>query len=124
MLTTFQLGEQLPALVNKIVDSYNRDERTRHIDRVFLPSRSETVEIIQLLLEIAYPGYHGRQDLNCVNVRYHVGELLPKIGVKLFRQIDMALCYQSEAEGSVGAGERPGAERAHRITLEFLERIP
>ena len=124
MFTTFQITEQLPALVDRIVESYERHERTRHVDRLYLPSRSETVEIVQLLLEVAYPGYHGRQNLNRHNVRYHVGEVLPKLGEKLFRQIDMALCYQAETENRLEAGQRPCAEKARQIAVAFIERIP
>ena len=124
MFTTFQIDEQLPAMVDRIVDSYDRLERTRHIDRIYLPSRSEAVEIIEMLLELAYPGYHGRQGLTHHNVRFHVGELLPKIGEKLFQQVDQALCYQAEVDQSVKPGERPCAEKARQITLQFLERVP
>jgi hypothetical protein len=83
MSKMFQFDERLPALVDKVVASYDREERTRHIDQIYLPSRAEAVEIIQLLLELAYPGYHGRQGLTRHNVQFHVGELLPKLGEKL-----------------------------------------
>ena len=92
-------SEQLSQLVDKIVESYQSDERTRHIDRIYLPNRQSVVEIIQLLLELVYPGYFGRQSLTQHNVRYHVGELLPKLGEMLFEQIHQALCYQEEVQG-------------------------
>ena len=63
MVDTFKVGEQLPALVDRIVASYKSDERTHYLNRTYLPSRQETIEIVQLLLELAYPGYHGRQRL-------------------------------------------------------------
>lgn len=124
MSTSFEIGERLPALVDKMVESYYGDERTRHIDRTFLPSRAEVVEIIQLLLELAYPGYYGRQHLTRHNVQYHVGELLPKLGQKLFRQIDQALCYQEELSGRAASGRRPCDAKARQLTLDFLERMP
>lgn len=124
MSAMFQIDEQLPSMVDKIVESYDRLERTRHIDRIYLPSRSEAVEIIEMLLELAYPGYHGRQGLTRHNVRFHVGELLPKLADKLFHQIDQALCYQAELDPSAKPGERPCAKKARQITLKFLERIP
>lgn len=122
MPSKFKIGEQLGPLVDKIVASYNADERTRHLDREFLPSRREVVDIIHLLLELAFPGYYGRQNLNQHNVRYHVGELLPKIGEKLYEQIYQSLCYQTEADGA--PGRPPCDAKARRIVMEFLERIP
>lgn len=124
MLTEFTMGEQLPALVDRIVASYNADERTRHIGRTFLPSRAEIVEIVQLLLELAYPGYYGRQDLNQHNVQYHVGELLPRIGEKLHEQVSRALCYQAEIEGRIAPEQTVCESKARRITLAFLDRVP
>jgi len=124
MPTTFQIGDQLPSLVDQIVESYDRDERTRHIDRAYLPSRDETIEIIEMLLELAYPGYYGRQNLSRYNVQFHVGELLPKLGQKLHRQIDQAMCYQEELEGRAQPGQQPCDKQAREMTIAFLARIP
>ncbi len=122
-MADFEFGPQLDELVDSIVTSYNADERTRHIDRIYLPSRQAVVDIIQLLLELAYPGHYGRQNLTQYNVRYHVGELLPKLGDLLAEQIQQALCYQQELE------HRPTTEqacdkKAQRLAVEFMSRIP
>ncbi len=124
MTTRFQFGEQLAGLVEKIVASYNADERTRHIERVYLPNRNSVVRVIQLLLELVYPGYYGRQNLTQHNVKYHVGELLPKIGELLYEQINQALCYQEEIDGRTSPDRPPCDKKARRMTLDFLERIP
>jgi len=124
MPTTFQIGEQLPVLVDKIIASYEKNEQTRHIDQAFLPSRDETIEIVQMLLELAYPGYHGRQNLSSYNVKFHVGELLPKLGQKLYRQIGQAICYQEEQEGRAESCGQSCDQKAREMTLAFLERIP
>jgi len=83
MPAEFEIGARLPDLVEGLAASYRSDPRTHHIDRRFLPSRQEIIEIVQLLLELVYPGYYGRQDLTSHNVSYHVGELLPKLGQQL-----------------------------------------
>lgn len=124
MASAFQIGDRLAYLVEELVASYNSDERTRHLDRKFLPNRSEIVDILQLLLELVYPGYFGRQNLHQHNVKFHVGELLPKIGEKLFDQIDQALCYEDELEGRATSDPSRCDRRARRTTLEFLDRIP
>ncbi|MBP7935723.1 MAG: serine acetyltransferase [Phycisphaerae bacterium] len=124
MPAAFQIGEALPGLVDRIVQSYESDDRTRHTDKTYLPSRAEVVEIIHMLLELAYPGYFGRQNLTRHNVKYHVGELLPKLGERLFRQIDHALCYKEEVDGRTRPEKKPCDAKARRITMEFLERIP
>lgn len=131
MSSKFHIGERLPGLVDRLVESYLADERTRHIDRAHLPSRAEIICIINLLLELAYPGYYGRQNLNCHNVRFHVGELLPRLSEKLHDQIYQALCYRRETNGAVQAAradqEGDGGlceSPARELTLAFLSRIP
>ncbi len=123
MPAEFEIGPRLPDLVEQMAASYRSDPRTHHIDRRFLPSRQEIIEIMQLLLELVYPGYYGRQDLTSHNVSYHVGELLPKLGQKLCRQVFHCLCYQDELEGKTQDG-MPCQKRAREITLSFLDDIP
>lgn len=125
MPSKFQIGERLPGLVDRMVESYFSDERTRHIDRVYLPSRAEIICVLKLLLELAFPGYYGRQNLNRHNVRYHVGELLPRVGEKLYDQIFQALCYQEEVNSKQpGNCGDPCSQKPYELTLQFLERIP
>ena len=45
------------------MDNYQSTPKTHYYNRRYLPNRSEAVEIINLLLPILYPGYHGRHDL-------------------------------------------------------------
>lgn len=123
MPPAFQIDEHLSELVDRIVDSYFSDDRTRHIDRAYLPSRAEIIQIIELLLELSFPGYYGRQNLNRNNVRFHVGELLPRLGEKLHEQIDQALCYQLE-NGHAKSAEATCRSRAREFTMAFLEKIP
>jgi len=124
MPSRFQIGEHLPELVDRVVESYFSDQRTRHIDRSYLPSRADIVCTIKLLLELAYPGYYGRQNLNSHNVKFHVGELLPRLGEKLFDQIYQALCYQQESEGGPIPCDASCADKAEEMTIGFLRRIP
>lgn len=129
MIGEFDLGPRLVPLVNRIVDSFVKHPGIRHIDRGFLPSRAEMIEVTRLLLELAYPGYIGRQDLCTGNVPYHVGELLPRLGQKLFFQIFRALCYQNELDGQYdpnGSDDQavPFHHKARQLAMEFVEKIP
>ncbi|MBN1489022.1 MAG: serine acetyltransferase [Phycisphaerae bacterium] len=124
MIEHFALGDKLAGLVGRLVDSYRADDRTHHINRIFVPNRREIIEIVELLLELAYPGYYGRQNLTTHNVGYHVGELLPKLAEKLHRQIDQCLCHERETRGNGDAAPSNGAKNPNQCTLAFLEEIP
>ncbi|MCH7592550.1 MAG: serine acetyltransferase [Planctomycetes bacterium] len=118
------VGSKLGDLVNKIVASYGEDKRTQHIDRVYLPSRTEIIQLSQDLLELLYPGFIGRQHLTQHNVAFHVGDLIPRIAEAAHRQIHMCLCYMEEADRSEKADIASCQEKAEALTLEFLEGIP
>jgi serine O-acetyltransferase len=113
----------LAALVEALIASYRSDDRAHHINRQFLPSRDEAIAILKLLLQLFYPGYHGRQDLTDEDVAYHVGVLLSTVREKLQRQIELCLCYRTETEH-----DRPDVPRCRSegqgIARRFLEKIP
>jgi serine O-acetyltransferase len=124
MTEDFVIGPKLGQLVERVVASYHADARTQHIDRVYLPSRSEIIQLVRELLELLYPGFLGRQRLTRHNVAFHVGDLLPRIGEAAFRQIQMCLCYVDELARPGRLNERPADKRAREVTLAFLEGIP
>jgi serine O-acetyltransferase len=129
MLGEFDLDDRLPDLVESVCASFEAHPGIGHISRGYLPGRAEMIEITHMLLELAYPGYYGRQNLSRANIRHHIGELLPRLGQKLYMQIFRALCYRNEAEGRYdphGDSEqaRPFDGRARMLTNDFLGRIP
>lgn len=113
----------LPELVEGLLDSYRSDPRAHHINRRFLPSRDEIISIIDLLMQLLYPGYYGRQDLTDSNLPYHIGVLLSTVRDKLQRQIGLCLCYQKET-----CGDCPELTNFHcqagDLTNSFLRTLP
>ena len=124
MNSDFDIGERLPGLVHRVVTSYRENDRTRHIGRVYFPSRAEIAELIERLLELVYPGFFGRQNLTDHNISYHVGELLPRIGVVAFRQILRSLCYADQLERGGPPDEDRARQHAEELTHAFIERLP
>lgn len=120
----FIIGAKLGELVDRIVKSYDVDERTQHIDRLYLPARSEIVQLVRDLLELLFPGFIGRQHLTRHNVAFHVGDLLPRISEAAYRQIYLCMCYVDETKHPAGEDHPPSGDRARQVTLAFLEGIP
>jgi len=111
----------LPALVDGMLASYRRDPRAQHVNRRFLPSRDEILEIVKLLLELFYPGYYGRQDLTEENLAFHVGNLLSTLREKVERQVETCLCFAAECDGRP---THPCSDAARGVAAAFLERLP
>lgn len=119
------LGQDLPALVQRIVSSYQSEPRIQHIDREHLPAREAIVTVCNLLLELTFPGFVGRRGLTKHNIAFHVGELLPKLYELLVEQIAACLRHESEdIQGNSEAGAVGFEHRARDIATRFVEAIP
>lgn len=117
--------DELAPLVEALLESYRESHRTHHIGRRALPSRSECIEIVELLLQVFYPGYFGRQDLAASDVGYHVGVALSTLREKLSRQIELALCWDEERLHLDGQkAEAPCRNACRGVALAFLGRLP
>ncbi len=116
------LNGDLERLTNDILASYDADERTHRIGQTFLPSRERIVSVLNEIWQLLFPGYYGQKKLTKENVRFHVGNLLGRIGDDLTEEINHCLC----------AGRRcvecPNPDPCHteacKITHDFLMRIP
>ena len=124
MTEDFIIGPKLGDLVTHIVESYQADRRTQHIDRLYLPSRSDIITLTQDLLELLYPGFIGRQHLTQHNVAFHVGDLVPRVAETAFRQIYLCLCYLEEADSGNPTPEKVCDDQARTVTVTFLENVP
>jgi serine O-acetyltransferase len=110
-------------LTAELLDSYLGDERARRISQRYLPSREAIVEILEAVLDLMYPGYFGRQDLNADNLGSHVGRMVAALVPKLEREMEHCLCYGRERE-AVPPEFGECAPRAHELAEIFLRRLP
>src|SRR5271163_360863 len=111
----------LDELTAEFLDSYLGDERARRISHRYLPSREAIVEILESVLDLMYPGYFGRRDLNRDNLGAHVAQSVAVLAPKIEREMEHCLCYGRERDsGQAAPGEC--APRAHELAQIFLGR--
>jgi serine O-acetyltransferase len=122
-ISTQPQAAAIEELSAELLDSYLRDERARRISQRYLPSREAIVEILNAVLELMYPGYFGRQDLNADNLSAQVELMLGDLVPKLEREIEHCLCYGRERE-VVPPKFGECAPRAHEVADIFLRRLP
>jgi serine O-acetyltransferase len=115
-------------LSRELLDSYLGDERARRIARRYLPSREAIVEILEGVLDLMYPGYFGRRDLDAENLGAYVRESLAALAPRIEREMEHCLCYGREQVGAGPEADRPEfgecAPRARELTEVFLGRLP
>jgi serine O-acetyltransferase len=120
MATETRLKESLPAITERIVETYEECGAIHHLGHSPLPSYREVFEILADLREIIYPGYGRRQNLHMGNVAYHIGDLVDSLHDRLTQQIARAFrhnCRASDLETDFEA-------KAQEIVVLFLDRIP
>jgi serine O-acetyltransferase len=113
----------LEQVAGELLDSYLGDERARRISQRYLPSREVIVEILESVLDLMYPGYFGRQDLNAGNLSQHIEQMAAALVPKLEREMEHCLCYGRERE-TVPPEFGECAPRAQELAEIFLRRLP
>jgi serine O-acetyltransferase len=120
MATDIRLKESLPALTDRIVETYEECGGIHHLGHTPLPSYREVVEILADLREILYPGYGRRQNLHLGNVSYHVGDLIDGLHDRLTQQIARALRHDCKARDL----ETDFEAEAQQHAIRLLESLP
>jgi len=116
-------NDNLDRLTDEILNSYKITDTTQRIGETFLPSRSQIVQLLGEIRRLLFPGYFGHKELTGENVRYHVGNLLVRVGAELAEQI----CYcLIRADRKCSTRKDPDTYRAEAAAIagQFLERIP
>ncbi len=83
-------------LAGDLLHSYLSDERARRISQRYLPSREAIVEILEAVLDLMYPGYFGRRDLNKENLAAHIEQSVAALAPKIEQEMEHCLCYGRE----------------------------
>jgi serine O-acetyltransferase len=108
-----------------MLDSYLGDPRARHVSRRYLPSREAIIEILESVMDLMYPGYFERRDLNEDDLEVHIAEKVAALVPRLEREMEHCLCYGREREAAVpNGGFRDCAPRARELAEIFLRRLP
>jgi len=124
MATDVRLKEQLPQLTNRIVETYLRVNKINHLSHCPLPSFEATIQVVEELKDILYPGYRRRQGLHMGNVTYHVGELIDGLHDKLTTQISRALRHEQARGKSCHEPDTDFDALAQAKAIAFLEQLP
>ena len=120
MATDIRLKEMLPALTERIVETYEECGATNHLGHSPLPSYREVVEILADLREILFPGFGRRQNLHMGNVSYHVGDLIDSLHDRLTQQVARALRHDCKAIDL----ETDFEAEAQQVAIRVLESLP
>jgi len=125
MATDLRLKESLPALTERIVDTYAEVSSLNHLGHCPLPNYESVIEATQELKEVLYPGYRRRDGLHLGNVTYYVGDLVDRLHDRLTMQIARALCHEAGLNVHCNPQRKADFESLGQAkAVAFLERLP
>ncbi|MBI4966108.1 MAG: serine acetyltransferase [Desulfomonile tiedjei] len=113
--------DRLKAAVAQIARSC-RDERTvDHVGTALIPSKDEIIRIMDVLQDLLFPGYFGRQELTHGTLEFHLGNEMLILFELLSAQIARSIRHECRRMDSLCVQcIQQGREEA----LVFLEKMP
>lgn len=120
-MTDFSDNDQTRKLVERIVETYDDGSGTNFIDIANLPVREKIIDILELLVELLFPGYTGKRVVTRDNVNFIVGDLLCQVRIELAEQVELAFRHMCKLKKCSTCDCKT---LALETTDYFLDRIP
>ena len=119
-------NKKIERLVAEINRTYMDDRGINFIDTANLPVRDKIIEILDLFMELLFPGYTGKRTVTQENVNYIVGDIVCQIGKELREQIERAYRYRCRMEncdtGGCGKAAKEVVENM-KISADTTEKL-
>jgi serine O-acetyltransferase len=113
----------LDEAVQGVLDSYDRLGGINHIGGPNLPSRQRSIDILQALRSLLFPGYYERDPVDETTLLYFTGQRVAWVRKNLAEEITKSLCHDCRLHGR--CEQLPEcAEKARDITDDLLRALP
>ncbi len=116
-------SKKIENLVGEITRTYLGDSGINFIEASNLPVRDKIVEVLDLFIELLFPGYTGKRTVTKSNINYIVIDILYHIYTELTEQIERAYKYRCRMEKCDTGDCRAMAEDAAEHLLIQLPKI-
>ena len=123
----------LEGVTRRILEAYEQHGGINRIGEKNLPSQASIVEILEELLAMMYPGYHGRpvdpdDDMEALVARrlerlnHHLTDVISR--TLIFCARGNCSCSMTWDSGASGSDQGAIAELAARLAREYLDQLP
>jgi serine O-acetyltransferase len=119
MTRPLRLGD-LEQAIDKVVESYHRNEEIDNLESAALPNKRAVIEAFNHLTAVTYLGFYSTRALSRDNLRYAVSEGLYPAYEILVEQIERAITY----EVTTHAAPRRAVGFSEAVVLRLLEGLP
>ncbi|HOC41459.1 MAG TPA: hypothetical protein PKJ99_00470 [Thermoanaerobaculales bacterium] len=88
-----------------------------------MPSRDESVTMVELLRSVIFPGFFGDRDIAAVDLPARARTTLGRVAVIMADEVQRGLCFACDTPPGDCVPAECAAE-ARRVTVRLLERLP
>ena len=114
---------QVDEVVYRILDSYEQLGGINHVGGPNLPSQQRTIDILQTLRSILFPGFYEREPVDEADLLYLIGERVASVRKNLADEILKSLCCSCREQGRCDHRDAC-IEKARGITDDLLSALP
>ncbi len=113
--------DRLNAAIAATVQSCADERTVDHVGAALIPSKAEIIRSLDMLQDVLFPGFFGRQELTHSTLEYHLGSELMVLHDLLAAQISRSIRHECRRMESLCVQcIRKGREEA----VTFLEKVP
>jgi len=107
-------------IATSLCQSYGGGSGVSYSDKSGIPEREVIVTILEMIVDLLFPGYTGRRIITMAGQYFSVGELLNHVHSALAKQITRAFSYRCLKENC----QDDCAEHGESVAAELLQRLP
>jgi serine O-acetyltransferase len=113
--------EEIPGIVEKLVESCDSEKCFDHVDLAPLPSKDAIIAATHTACRILYPGYFSRTRIDKVNLIYYYGQEVTDFFEALSEQITLSIRHECRRHNMTCVNCE---ERGQEIAMTFMRELP
>ena len=115
------IDPKISEVVDLILNDYEDERTVNQIDIHNQPDKSAIIDVVEKLLKILYPGYYSDKVYKIYSLKNNMSATIEDVIYHLKKQIAIVLKYN---ENNEAVPEQELDEKAEKITLDFMKKIP
>jgi serine O-acetyltransferase len=113
--------DRLRSVVTEMVRSCEEEKTVDHVGAALIPSKDEIIRILNVLQDVLFPGYFGRQELTRATVEYHLGHEVMTLFELLSVQISRSIRHECRRMDSLCVR---CIQKGRSEAVLFIEKLP
>jgi serine O-acetyltransferase len=118
---TKSFREEIPVIVEHLVQSCSTEDCFDHVDLEPLPSKEAVINIIHMAFRILYPGYFTNMRIDTMNLRYYFGQEVTAFFEILSEQVTLAIRHECRRHNLSCVNCE---ERGQETAVNFIQELP